>query len=293
MGAQVELEFRLAAAGEMRDFEHFYEPWSHWFHCRCFPREGGGVSVYFTDITERKQTEQALSTYRERLQSLTMRLMQSENREHRRIAAYLHDEIGQSLAAVRVKFATWKGMKPSPQSEALLSSIEQLIDRTIEDMRTLTFELSPPILFELGLGPALEWLGENVCEKEGIDFSFRDESGGGKLDEVLASTLYRIARELLLNTVKHARARSASVSLSTEDGLFRLAVSDDGIGMELSRCEQAKRGFGGTYGLFSIREQLRYLGGSLDIEAFPAGGTRVLVAAPLSHRVSSIEGDLA
>ncbi|MCX5759668.1 MAG: PAS domain S-box protein, partial [Candidatus Hydrogenedentes bacterium] len=241
----------------------------------------------------RSKTEETLSAHKQRLQWLASELSQTEDRERRHIAAYLHDEVGQSLAAVRVKLATWKGMKSSPKRRALLSDIEQLIDRTIDGTRTLTFELSPPILFELGLGPALEWFGETLCEKEGIAFEFLDEGRSGKIEEVLASALYRIVHELLMNAVKHAQARRVSVSLFTDESHIRLAVKDNGIGMERSRYEQVLRGVSGTYGLFSIRERLSHLGGSLEIESNPGEGTRVTVVAPVSYSVSSHEGDLA
>jgi signal transduction histidine kinase len=201
--------------------------------------------------------------------------------------------VGQSLAAVRVRFAAWKAMKSSPKRRMLLSDIEQLIDSIIEETRTLTFELSPPILFELGLGPALEWLGETLCEKAGVAFEFLDDGHFGKIEEVLASALYRIVRELLVNATKHARAGRVSVSISADDSHICLVVTDDGIGMESDRYEQALRGVSGTYGLFSIRERLHRLNGSLGVESHPGEGTRVTVAAPLSRSVSRDDGGLA
>jgi PAS domain S-box-containing protein len=244
-----------------------------------------GIVGISRDITERKRVQEALAEHQRLLQSLASDLVQSEDRERRHIAAYLHDEVGQSLAAVRVKFATWKRMKSSPKRDRLLADIEQLIDKTIEETRTLTFDLSPPILFELGLGPALEWLGETLFDKEGIAFEFRDDGHSGKIEEALASALYRIVRELLANVLKHARARHVAVAVSGGDSGIRLVVKDDGAGMEHSRYEQALKGAGGTYGLISVHERLRHLGGSLEIESDPGKGTRVTVAAPFSHKV--------
>lgn len=264
--------------------------------CRALKDEQGlvrGALSSARDITERRLAEEALAKYQKQLQALASELAQSEDLERRRIAVYLHDQVGQSLAAVRVKFAAWKGMEPSPKRQLLLSEIERLIDQTIDDTRFLTFDLSPPILHELGLGPALEWLGENLCEKEGIVFEFLDDGHSGKMEEVLAGALYRIVRELLLNAVKHAQASRVSVLVSVNHDGIHLVVKDDGIGMDRSRYGQALKGAGGTYGLFSIHERLRQLNGSLSIESNPGGGTRMMVAAPLSHSVSSQSGGLA
>lgn len=246
-----------------------------------------GVTFTAEDITERKQAEAALATYQKQLQMLALKLERREDEERRRIAAYLHDQVGQSLAAVRVKFATWKGMKAAPSRETLLSEIEQLIDSTIDETRMLTFDLSPPILYELGLGPALERLGETCCEKEGIAFIFHDDGRNGRLSEVLASALYRIARELLLNVVKHAKAERASLSLSVDAREIRLAVEDNGMGIEREQCARALGGLGGTYGLFSIRERVQHLGGRIELVSNPGEGTRATVVVPFMSSMES------
>ena len=233
-----------------------------------------------------------LTEYPKRLQSLASELTRSEDHERRQIALYLHDQVGQSLAAVRVKFAAWKGMTPSPKRDDMLADIEQLIDQTIDDTRSLTFELSPPILYELGLGPALEWLGEHLCDKEAIDFEYSDDGRSRKIEEIMASALYRIVRELLLNVMKHAQASHVSVSVSADDIDIRLVVKDNGIGMEYSHYEQALKGLSGTYGLFSIRERLHDLYGSVNIESKPGEGTCITVTAPVHSPVSTNNGGI-
>lgn len=238
----------------------------------------------------KRQTEESLNAYKGRLQLLASELSQTEDRERRRVAVYLHDHVSQSLAALRVKFAIWKSTDASPEREALLHDIGQLIEQTIQEARSLTFELSPPLLFELGLGPTLEWLGERLCQKEGIRFEFSDDGRCRKLQDDMASALYRIVRELLLNAVKHAQAKCISVSVSADCDGIRLVVKDDGIGMVPSHYEQAVKGLGGTYGLFSVCERLRLLAGSLSIDSSPGKGSRITVTTPVPYSASSCEG---
>lgn len=207
---------------------------ARWFVARVTAVAGGGrpcVEVAHENITPRKQAEAALSEYNEQLRCLARELTQAEEAERRRVSDYLHDRVGQALSAIRLKFTVWKGMESASERDKLLAEISQLIDRTVEETRSLTFELSPPILYELGLGPALEWLGENLLEREGIAFEHRDDGRCPMVDDTLASALYRIARELLLNVVKHARADAASITLTTAGEKVCLEIADDGTGI--------------------------------------------------------------
>ncbi len=254
-------------------------------------RRWGWVSVV-RDITERKRAEDALNANHEQLRALASDLAQVEEQERRRIAAYLHDEICQLLAAVRVKLGAWKARNPSMNAPELLSDIERTIDQTIDDTRLVTYELSPPILFELGLGPALECLGERLCEEHGIVFEFRDEGQTKSLSEGLASALYRIARELLMNVVKHAQAKHLSVSVALMADAVQVVVEDDGKGFNVSQRTGEVLRTGEHFGLFGIRERILYFGGSLKLDSTPGRGTRATVAVPLDKPVVTRKGDL-
>lgn len=293
-GPDAEMARKFAAgirdvlSGRVKQFVGVYPCHSpdeeRWFEGRVtrFPDDvRRGVVVAHENITERKRAELALDDYQRLLRSLASKLAQVEDRERQRTAVYLHDRVGQALAAVRVKFSAWKKMASSPLRDTLLLEIEQLIDDTIDETRTLTFELSPPILHELGLGPALEWLGETMCGAGGIEFTFRDQGIPSRLREELASTMYRIARELLTNVLKHAGARSLLIALSADTDYIRLEVTDDGSGVDLSRCRQALNGVCGSFGLFSIHTRLQDIGGTIEIASSPETGTCVQVAVPL------------
>ena len=253
---------------------------------------GARVAVAHQDITGRRRSERALEEQRELLRSLGSRLVGTEEQERKRIASYLHDEVGQSLAALRVNLATWKGTKSPAQRRRLLRDIEGLLDETIDETRSLTFELSPPLLFELGLGPALDALGERLFSGTTTSFAFHDDGLGGELSDTFASGLYRIGREALLNALKHADAGNVSISLSAAGNRLCLVVKDDGKGMESGHFQKALRGRGGTFGLFSINERLHHLGGTIEIVSSPGKGTCVTITAPLANAEPRPKGDL-
>jgi signal transduction histidine kinase len=159
-----------------------------------------------------------------------------------------------------------------------LDEIQGLLDRTIQDTRNLTFKISSPILYELGLESAVEWLTEMFQEQHSIQANFIDDGKPKQLDNDVRIVLFRTVRELLFNIVKHADAKNVTVTTRRDGKNIRIHVADDGVGFDSSNIEK-RSGFG----LFSIRERLDFLGGNLEIESKPGQGTRVTLAAPLSE----------
>ncbi|MDY6917007.1 MAG: sensor histidine kinase, partial [Chloroflexota bacterium] len=158
-----------------------------------------------------------------------------------------------------------------------LDEIAGLLDRAVQDTRSLTFDLSPPILYELGLGPALEWLVERVQEEHGIRAVFEDDGKHKPLGDDARAFLFRAVRELLMNVARHAHARTVTVAVSRSNDSIRVEVTDDGVGFHVSEREWKTRGFG----LFSIRERMTDLGGDVDVQSEPEKGTRVTLTVPL------------
>jgi signal transduction histidine kinase len=146
----------------------------------------------------------------------------------------------------------------------------------------LTFELSPPVLYELGIEAALESLVERMQQVNGIQIKLVDRGGRKPLSEDTAVLCFRAVQELLVNVLKHAHARKIEVSTGSDRGRIRITVADDGIGFDTSEGLSGKGGKGG-FGLFSIRERLQHLGGSLKVDSNPGHGTRVTLSAPLKH----------
>jgi PAS domain S-box-containing protein len=229
------------------------------------------------NIHSRKASEDQVLAYQEKLQFLASQVSLSEERERRRIATNLHDRIGQSLAFARIKL----GSLSQQASSEPLNEIRDLIERVIADTRSITFELSPPVLYELGLVAALEWLTRRIQREHGIPTRFHDDGQPKPIDDDFRIVLFQAVRELLVNVVKHAGASHAQVLVRRDADALRIIIEDDGQGFSPAQLE-ADRHSGSSFGLFNIRERLDYLGGKLKIRSEPGRGTRVTLIAPLN-----------
>ena len=245
--------------------------------------EGEPVQMRGTiqDITERKRAEEALIRYQKQLQSLTSELTLTEERQRRDIAEGLHDNVGQLLTAVNMKLEYLEGSAPVPDLSEALAPVRELVREAIKYTRTLTFELSPPRLYTLGFESALRWLAEQMNEQYGIQCDFECDKRPKPLAQDAQVLLYRTTRELLNNVVKHAMARKTRMSVSRRDDCIQISVEDDGVGFDSSEIN-SDSGSRNSFGLFSVRERLNYLKGSLEIHSGLGQGTQVLVTVPLS-----------
>jgi signal transduction histidine kinase len=231
---------------------------------------------------QRNQAEEKLHQNQELLRFLASQLTVTEERERRRLASDLHDSIGQTLAMSKLKLDALRSQVPSAVSTNELDNVCTLLDRAIQDTRSLTFDLSPPVLYELGIEAALESLVEQMQRVQGIKIKLSDRGKPKSLGEDTAAFCFRAVQELLVNAVKHAHAGKIEVSVGRDRDRIRITVADDGIGFASSEGISRNGGKGG-FGLFSIRERLQHLGGSLKIESTPGQGTRVTLSAPLEH----------
>lgn len=216
------------------------------------------------------------------LRRLTRELGLAEERERRRIAEDLHDHLGQALAVMKLRLRRLRGDAVLGGHGGALDELVALSDQAIRYSRDLTFELSPPVLYELGLGPALEWFGEQLEAKHGLRVKVRDRSRAPLPDD-LKVMLWKCVRELAHNVVKHAEARNLELSLVHRDGQVELTATDDGRGFD----PQALRpGHDDHFGLLSIQERLRDLGGSLHLDSAPGRGTSVSLRATIPGGMS-------
>ena len=240
----------------------------------------GEIIDVYEDITKRRQAEEKLLAYQEQLKSLTSELCLTEERERRSIATDLHDQIGQTLSVIKMKLFEVQERCVDPDLGEPLAEAMELLKQTIRETRSLTFELSPPMLYELGLEAALEWLGEVFQEQHGINCTVTIDQQPKPLDEDLRIVLFRSVRELLANVLKHARTRSVDLSVQRQRDRIVVAVADRGVGFDPKEInERAVRHR--EFGLFNIRERLGRLGGRLSLESGPGQGTRVTLSAPL------------
>jgi len=243
------------------------------------------VQVIAYDITDRKQAEHELLAYQKQLRSLASELSLTEERERRRIAAGLHDHVGQLLTITGMKLEALAESTSKSDFAAGLAEVRGHIDEALRATKSLTFELSPPTLYELGLGQALEWFGEQIQEEHGIRVQVEDNGDPTPLEEDILVLLFRATRELLLNVVKHAKATVAEVSIHKDGRTMRISVQDDGVGFDTSAQRPLLRKNGG-FGLFNVRERLDHLGGRLEIESAPGQGTRAVLFVPLSRQTT-------
>jgi signal transduction histidine kinase len=238
------------------------------------------VLVSFLNITERKRAEKQTKHYQAKLRSLTSKLAVAEERERRRIATALHDEIGQGLALIKMTIGEMLSAVPGADLAESLKTIRGMIVQMIERTRFLTFELSPPILYELGFEAAISWLAEEFQKRHGIHCEYEDNRHPKPLEVDVCVTLFQSVRELLYNVVKHARAKNVKVRVEGVGPEIRVLVEDDGIGFAADDLWSNHRNPG--FGLFSIRERLESIGGHMQVESQPEHGTRVTLVAPLA-----------
>jgi PAS domain S-box-containing protein len=230
------------------------------------------------DVSQIVDTARQLRSYQERLRQLASELALAEERERRRIAADIHDHISQSLAMAKMKVQALR-RSANPQNVALIEEIRAMLDRALDESRTLTFEVSPPVLYDLGLGPALEWLGEQVQRRSGVKVHVEATVRAGAIREELRVVVFQAVRELLANIVKHAGARAANILLRRTESWLRVTVVDDGEGFDVATLHDFRSGKAG-FGLFSIRARFEQLGGACEISSVPGSGTRVTLTAP-------------
>jgi PAS domain S-box-containing protein len=243
----------------------------------------GHVMVITRDVSERKEDEARLLAYQEQLRALSSELALVEERERRRIASELHDQIGQNLALCKLKVAALEKDAGGEGLKAELSAVRRLLECSIQDARSLIFDLSPPVLYELGFQAALEWLAEWIGEQYHVPVEFENRAGEEPMEIDRQVILFQIVRELLVNVGKHSQAGQAKVILAQEKQSLQIQVNDDGVGFDATSIYDA-RGSGGGFGFFSMRERLNYLGGRLEVRSKPGQGSQVILTVPQGSR---------
>ncbi len=222
------------------------------------------------------RTEQ-LCQYQRELRTLNALVGQAEERERRRLAHVLHDELGQLLVAAKRKLSEVYGRDKTDR--AVADEAGALVAQAIDVSRTLTAELGCPVLYELGLSAALMALTEELGARSALVCTYHENAPVTGLDPELSVLLYRSVRELLLNVEKHAHASHVSVKTDVAPGGLSIAVEDDGIGMRHWGAGSSHRPAGG-FGLFGIQERMLHIGGRFDLEVLDGGGTRALLFVP-------------
>jgi PAS domain S-box-containing protein len=230
-----------------------------------------GLCGIATDITELKKAQ-------DQLRRLSGSIMANQEKERRAIARELHDELGQVLTALRMD-AVWLSArlrKPDPKASDRALAMCQLIDNTIDEVRSLATRLRPGVLDDLGLMDALDWYITDFEKRTGIACIFKHRNVP-EVDGIGATAAYRIVQEALTNVTRHAGATQVKVSLQPEKGALTLAVVDNGRGFDLKEIAASE-----CLGLAGMRERAGLLGGSLEIRSRPGKGTKVCFKLPVT-----------
>jgi PAS domain S-box-containing protein len=243
-----------------------------------------GMWAIIRDITKRKRAEQQLLDYQNRLRELAAKLTLAQERERRRIAVGVHDQIGQRLALVKLALQSWNASVSDPSTRRPSEEVCKEIDHVIEDAHSLTFELSNPVLYEAGFANAVEsWLVQQIHGRHGLQYTFKADPGVAPMDKDTGIALFQIVREILANVVRHAKAKQVDVRIQKAGDRVQITVQDDGVGFEPSKIGMTDSRAGG-YGLFSARERLEYMGGDLKIESAPGKGACISITVPMQSR---------
>ena len=232
------------------------------------------------DITNRKLAEEKLLSSQRQLRSLASRLSKAEEETRHSIATGLHEQIGQNLSVVKLKLGMLTKASPSPEVKDQLHYLDDLLADILKETRTLTFELSPPILYDIGLEAAIKWAAGQFQTRNKIVCRVEDDEEVKPIEEDLRGVLFRSVQEALINIMKYAGAGLVTIAIRREDALIRIDITDDGCGfdpVEVGNYDERSSGFG----LFSIRERLELLGGHLEVVSAPGKGARLTMTAPL------------
>jgi signal transduction histidine kinase len=230
-------------------------------------------------IADHRIAEKRIESYQRQLRQLTSELSLAEARERRDIASDLHDHIGQGLAFIKMSISQLRGNAIFCGFENVLDEIMGLLDSTIQYTRNLTFEISPPVLYELGLESALEWLAERFSKKHGLKLKIQKDGNINGLREDLQITLFKSTQEILTNAVKHSGADKIVIKTSGIENKIRIEISDNGRGFDTAILNNENPN-NDKFGLFNIKERLDYLGGQVKIKSAPNEGTQVMLSAP-------------
>jgi signal transduction histidine kinase len=226
-----------------------------------------------TNLERLQESQDSLRASQERYRSLSRRLLEQQEHERGILARELHDQLGQSLVAISLNLDAIKG-ELSPASRARVPESMQVIEKMIEQVRTLAFELRPSTLDDFGLVEALRDLVARHGERAAVRASFTATPTDVRAPAEIETACFRIVQEALSNVARHASARHLEVTLTADEGGLDVTVRDDGVGFDVERLRTG-------LGLVGMAERAEVAGGRLDIESAPGGGTTVRARFPL------------
>jgi PAS domain S-box-containing protein len=253
------------------------------------------VNIYAIDITKRKQAEEEIVMARDRLEervrtrtvqlrSLALELSRTEQRERKRLAGILHDNLQQLLVGAKWSIQTTLKKNIDKTLQDSLGRTSELLDESIKASKSIVAELSPPVLHQEGLVAALKWLSRWMAEKHGISIAVNSDIEIEPDRDGICVMLFVSVRELLFNVLKHSGVKKASVFVLYKDNNIEIKVYDQGTGFDATKT--SIHSVEGGFGLFSIREKIDLLGGKTIIDSSPGIGTSIVISIPASQAVT-------
>jgi PAS domain S-box-containing protein len=243
-----------------------------------------GAVVAFTDITDRKRTEEQLRDTLDRARTLSQRVNAVREEERTRIARELHDELGVRLTCLKLDLARLQSVNGKPsltphKMAARIRSMTAEVDATIVSVQGLVAELRPGVLDDLGLVAAIEWQCQDFERRSGIRCCCEARKGDIQLDRPQATAAFRICQEALTNVARHAKATSIRVLVEQLNGDLLLEIQDNGRGIPVEKLTDSA-----SLGLLGMRERAASLGGRIEISGQPGKGTTVMLRLPRSEQ---------
>ncbi|MGH8312461.1 MAG: PAS domain-containing sensor histidine kinase, partial [Gammaproteobacteria bacterium] len=253
----------------------------HYFTGRRLDLQGrtclAGVAL---DITARREAEQRVQAYLQELQRLSPRILQAQEEERRRLAGELHDEMGQNLLTVLLQLRELESRAPHAQQPAI-RKISALTTELSEQVRSLSLDLRPAMLDDLGLAATLRWFVRERVAASGLKVSLEMDPGLPRLPAVTEITCFRVLQSALTNVAKHAQAQQVQVRVRIQDDTLHFSVQDDGRGFDVDAARR-RAAAGRSFGLLGMQERVRFASGKFELHSVPGHGTSLEVSLPLA-----------
>ncbi|MEO8398961.1 MAG: PAS domain S-box protein [Ignavibacteriaceae bacterium] len=245
------------------------------------------VQFISRDITERKKVEEEkerlfhkITVTQDRLKILSRRLIEAQESERRIIAHELHDEIGQTLTAIKINLQAVDKLTTSKKLKSHLVDSVELVEHSLELVRNLSLDLRPSMLDDLGLVPALRWYLHKQMQRSGIKIKINSVEFRNELSSEIEVTCYRVTQEAINNVIRHSNAKNVKVELNIFDNHLRLFIQDDGDGFNVSDARK-KALNGNSIGVLGMQERAELVGGELAIYSSSKKGTKIIASFPI------------
>lgn len=254
--------------------------WVKWSSTAVYGADGSLIELLWVgmDISELKQSEQGLLAYQQQLQTLTVHSAVVEARERQSMADAIHEDIAQDLAYWRLQLAALQKELQSPEATSGMGRVVEGVGTLIQRLRDFAFQLSPTILYRIGLKSAISCLAEQVSKRHGLTVKVESNWLEEELPEEVRLVVYQAVRELLMNAATHGAATEIRVTLEGSGGELLVEVSDNGVGFDPQLLQPGRKSRG--LGLMSLQQMVAHLGGRLLINSSPGQGACLTVVVP-------------